>query len=77
MAAVAIAKDEMVNLIVTEMARGVDAAVECWMAQIDEALTDIHLTTLGKMNAVKDVLFRYKALTGKQNLKPRSSSIAA
>ncbi len=30
------------------MAGGVDCAVESWMAQMDEAVNDTHLTTLGR-----------------------------
>jgi hypothetical protein len=71
MAAIAITRDEVLNTIVVEIAGGVDAAVECWMAQIEEALTDAHLTTLGKVHAIKAVLGRYKDLTGKDHLETR------
>jgi hypothetical protein len=54
-----------VNVIANEMACGVDSAVERWMVEIESALTDPDLTTLGRMNAAKDVLGRYKRLTGK------------
>jgi hypothetical protein len=62
---------ELVNAIAAEMASGVDAAVECWMAQIERASSDSSLTTLGRMAAVKDVLNRYKQLTGKAELHGR------
>ena len=41
------------------------------MAQIDEALTDLHLTTLGRLNAVTQILANYKRLTGKEDLQHR------
>jgi len=50
------------------MAIGVETAVECWMSQIDKALTDVHLTTLGRLNAVSEILDKYKRLTGKSEL---------
>ena len=53
------------------MANGVEMAVESWMAEIDQAFQDTKLTTLGRMNAVKDVLEKYKLLTGKQQLARR------
>ena len=56
---------DFVNVIASEIACGVDSAVERWMAEIESALTDPELTTLGRMNAAKDVLGRYKRLTGK------------
>ncbi len=60
---------DFVNVVATEMARGVEIAVECWLGQIEKALTDRHLTTLGRLNAIQEVLQDYKRLTGKQQLK--------
>ena len=59
------------NAIATEMAIGVEKAVDCWMSQVERALTDRQLTTLGRMNAVREVLDRYKSLTGKTQLEHR------
>ena len=70
MATVAVAQ-EFVSIIAEEIASGVDRAVECWMAQIDEALTDLHLTTVGRLNAVTQILANYKRLTGKEDLRRR------
>jgi hypothetical protein len=56
---------DVIRAIAAEMAIGVEAAVECWMSQIEQALTDIHLTTLGRLNAVSEILDKYKHLTGK------------
>lgn len=68
MASATISTQELLNAVVAEMARGVDTAVECWMAQIEQASADPHLTTLGRMNAVKEVLENYKRMTGKAEL---------
>jgi hypothetical protein len=54
------------------MSVGVDRAVECWMAEIEQALTDRHLTSLGRLNAVSEIVNEYKQLTGKAQLKDRS-----
>jgi len=43
-------------------------AVESWMAEMEQALNDPALTTLGRINAAKEVLAQYKSLTGKQQL---------
>jgi len=56
---------EFVSLVATEMVRGVEAAVETWLAQVELALTDRHLTSLGRLNAVHEVLENYKRYTGK------------
>jgi hypothetical protein len=60
---------DFVDAVAAEMAHGVEAAVEHWLAQVELALTDRHLTTLGRVNAVHEVLQDYKLLTGKVQLK--------
>ena len=62
---------EFVSVVAGEIAIGVETAVESWMAQIDGALQDARLTTLGRMHAVEDILARYKQLTGKRQLSCR------
>jgi hypothetical protein len=62
---------EIVDIIVSEMACGVDRAVESWMSQIDEALNNTQLTSLGRLYAVKEIVHRYKSLTGKVELEVR------
>jgi len=61
-----------VDVIASEMSVGVERAVECWMSAIEQALTDIHLTSLGRLNAICEILNEYKQLTGKAQLKDRS-----
>ncbi len=63
---------DLVDVIAREMSVGVERAVECWMAEIEDALTDMHLTSLGRLNAVCDIVNEYKQLTGKAELKDRS-----
>lgn len=62
---------EFISAVAGEVANGVDVAVESWMTQIDGALRDDHLTTLGRMHAVQQILARYKSLTGKRELNCR------
>lgn len=71
MATTAIPTD-LVDVIAGEMAIGVERAVECWMSEIEQAVTDIHLTSLGRLNAVCEILNEYRQLTGKVQLKDRS-----
>jgi hypothetical protein len=70
----AIVPVEFVSTVAAEVATGVDTAVESWMAQIDAALLDDHLTTLGRINAVREVVQTYKTLTGKSELRCRRAS---
>lgn len=67
MATSAINRD-LVSAVAAEMAIGVEIGVECWMSQIDHALTDMHLTAIGRLNAVSGILDKYKRLTGKTEL---------
>jgi len=71
LAATAIQTD-VIDVIAGEMAIGVERAVECWMSEIEQALTDSHLTSLGRLNAVSEILNEYKRLTGKAQLRDRS-----
>lgn len=66
--------ENVVDVIASEMARGVERAVDCWMSQIEHVLTDTHLTSLGRLNAVRDILQSYKSLTGKMQLVGRKDS---
>jgi len=76
MSSVAIPSD-IVNVIASEMAAGVDRAVECWMSQIEQALSDVRLTSLGRLNAVHEIVGNYKKLTGKSALagRPKFNSV--
>jgi hypothetical protein len=67
MASTALTQD-FVEQVAAEMFSGIDAAVECWMARIEGALTDRKLTTLGRLNAVQEVVQDYKRLSGKVEL---------
>lgn len=60
---------QFVDSIAQELAYGIDTAVECWMSQVDEALTDRRLTTLGRLNAVVEIVNQYKQATGKVQLR--------
>jgi hypothetical protein len=65
------ANADLVSVLAAEMATGVERAVDCWLAQVERALTDTQLTTLGRLNAVRDILASYKTLTGKTYLEGR------
>lgn len=62
---------DLVNIIASEMAAGVERAVECWMGQIERALTNVQLTSLGRLNAVREIVGNYKKMTGKTALAGR------
>ena len=59
------ADQDLIRVIAEEMSFGVETAVERWMTQIDSALTDTQLTTLGRLSAVNEIVKNYKLLTGK------------
>ena len=43
------------------MHEGIERAVDYWMAQIESVLLDPYLTTLGRMDAIKEIVNRYAA----------------
>ena len=59
------ADQDLIRVIAEEMSSGVETAVELWMTQIDSALTDTQLNTLGRLSAVHQIVQNYKLLTGK------------
>jgi hypothetical protein len=58
------AAQEFVDAIAAEAIMGLDLVAASWMAQVESALTDPGLTTLGRMSAAREVLGRYKASCG-------------
>lgn len=58
-------RNSFVNLVAAEMAAGIECAVESWLGRIDHVLNDNHLTTLGRLHAVQEVLQHYKSVAGK------------
>lgn len=67
MASLAMQRD-FIDAVVSELAAGIDAAVECWMVQVEATLDNPRLTTLGRMQAVREILDRYKTSTGKTQI---------
>jgi hypothetical protein len=59
---------DLVLVIAEEMTQGIQTAVDSWMTEIDLALTDTHLTTLGRLNAVREIVENYRHLTGQSQL---------
>ena len=72
MASTAVTTD-LISTVAAEMASGIEVAVDCWMAEIESVLEDTRLTTLGRLNGVREVLDTYKHLTGKRYLKRRTA----
>ncbi len=71
MAAASVATQHFVEAVAAEVCAGVEVAVESWMAQVEQALTDPELTTLGRMGAAREVIENYKRLTGRRLLQCR------
>jgi hypothetical protein len=51
---------ELIDAVSAEVCAGIDRAVGFWMNQIDDVLQDSRLTTLGRLQAVKDVVGAYR-----------------
>ena len=57
---------ELLEAVAAEMSHGITSAVDFWMTQIEEALGDPHLTTLGRLNAVQEILKHYRSDQGSE-----------
>ena len=65
---------DVIEVLVSEIASGVDRAVDHWMLRIDHALNDDSLTSLGRLNAVKEIMQHYHYMKGK-NPRPVKAAV--
>ncbi len=63
---------DLILVIAEELANGVQNAVDCWLTEIDLAITDSKLSTLARLNAVQEIIQNYKRLTGQEDLDCRT-----
>jgi hypothetical protein len=70
---------EFVDFVATEMSNAASAAVDRWMFEIQGALCDPRLTSLGRLNAIHEIVKRYQTLTGRTEFHPKlvSSKLAS
>ena len=54
---------ELIEAVVNEMSAGIECALGFWMGQIETALEDPRLTTLGRLNAIRAVMQEYRYST--------------
>lgn len=54
------ANRELIEAVAAEVSNGIDRALSFWMNQIEDVLHDSRLTTLGRLQAVKDVVGLYR-----------------
>ncbi len=54
----------LIEAVAAEMSTGIEGALRFWMSQIEEALRDPGLTTLGRMHAVQEILNCYHRAYG-------------
>lgn len=50
---------ELIEAVAAEMSQGIECALGFWMGQIENALGDPQLTTLGRLNAVRAIVQQY------------------
>jgi hypothetical protein len=54
---------ELIEAVVAEMNAGIECAVDFWVAQIEGILQDPRLTTLGRLQAVQEIVKQYRNST--------------
>lgn len=50
----------LIEAVAAEMTTGIECAVDYWMFQIESVFNDAHITTLGRLHAVKEILRKYR-----------------
>ena len=68
---------EFVEVIAEQVASCVDNAVELWMSEFESVLDDPHLTTLGRLQAMRAIVARYQQLRGHTDSPKPQTSCAA
>ena len=68
MSTLLVGTQQFVDAIAAEKILGLEIVVEAWMAQVELALDDPKLTTLGRMYAVREVVSRYRSAAAKGQL---------
>jgi hypothetical protein len=58
--ATAVSNRELIEAVAAEMSAGIECVLDFWMSQIEGALEDPRLTTLGRLNAVQEILSNYR-----------------
>ena len=58
--ATASTNEELIQAVAAEMSAGIEWAVGAWITEIEAALDDPRLTTLGRLRAVQEVVHRYR-----------------
>jgi alkyl sulfatase BDS1-like metallo-beta-lactamase superfamily hydrolase len=59
---------DFIEAVAGEMASGIHAAVDCWMSKVEDVFNNHHLTTLGRVQKIQDILAEYRRLYGKPEL---------
>jgi hypothetical protein len=67
---------DFIEAVAAEISSGIHAALDCWMVRIESALEARTLTTLGRLQAVQEIVAEYKNLTGRADLECRRPAVA-
>lgn len=57
----------VIEVLAKEISDGIQNAVSLWMSQITDALQDPHLTTLGRLYAIQQIVSRYHQTEGSRD----------
>ncbi|HET7441906.1 MAG TPA: hypothetical protein VFJ47_11445 [Terriglobales bacterium] len=67
---------EFIEAVAAEMSHGIHAALACWMGKIERVMENNTFTTLGRLQAVKEIIAEYKNVIGQSQLDCRRSEVA-
>jgi hypothetical protein len=63
---------EFIEAVAAEVSGGIHSALNCWLGRIERVLEARTLTTLGRLQAVQEIVAEYKRITGQVNLECRT-----
>jgi hypothetical protein len=59
----------LIEAVVAEMSDGIACAVEFWIVQIENVLQDPRLTTLGRLNLVREIVKQFRCTSKESGAK--------
>jgi hypothetical protein len=60
---------EFIEAVAQQVASGIDAALDRWMAEFESILQDPCLTAFDRLQAVNEIVLRYREFTGRTELR--------
>ena len=61
-------RSDFVEVIASELSSGIDRAVGYWLGRIEIEVVDRSLTTSERIQAIEDILYEYRIVSGRADV---------